>query len=694
MTRREIVTDASRLRDLLPTWFGLDFAFDVETTGLDYVNDRLLGLALTFDDERSYYLAIAHTEPAEDGTYPVREHLDVGEMVQIISPLFLQRQQTMIAHNAKFDLHFLTRHGIEMFGRLADTVLAAQLIDENRELGLKKLANLVDMDLTPYSELVSYPGFKKYEILGVPFEIAADYAMLDTEATLALWKRFRLELVEEGVDEVYRNVWMPLLVVLQQMEAKGIRLDLDKVREVRAEYEKLATESEWAVWEDGMKMLLKRYKGVAPGEFPKGYLRMASQEELDEVFTDENGDQFVEVRGLRLPVIVPTPRSKPRIPHFNIGSNDQLADLLYNHYEIEPPTDFKLKRKQNGDFGVDKSTLKVIEMGYDGDPPEILSHILTWRKASKFIGTYLNRFVEEAGGDPENVIRTTFNQDVTDTGRLSSSNPNLQNIPSRGPEGAKARSMFIARPGHKLIVADYSMMELRIAAHYSQDDVMLKAFAEGMDLHTLMAAKNTGKEYEEMKALVDAGDPWAKQQRSIGKTQNFGLLYGMAAPKFRTHLRVETGLLLPLEDVEGLVRAFDELYAGVTDWKYRVMRYAHRVGYTQNLYGRKRRLPDLYSSNRWERMRAERQGINFCVQGTCADIMSEALDAMAPALASVHAYPLLQVHDEAVAEAPEEFAHAASVIMQECMTALINPRLRCALNVEAHVGNTWYDAKG
>ena len=693
MTQREVVTDGQRLRDLFPTWMGRDFAFDVETTGLDYVNDRLLGLALTFDDGRSYYLAIAHTEPAEDGTYPVREHLNVDDMVHTISPLFLQRQQTMVAHNFKFDLHFLSRHGIEVFGRAADTVLAAQLIDENRELGLKKLAHLVDMDLTPYSELVAYPGFKKHEILGVPFETAASYAMLDTEATLALWHRFRVELVEQGVAEVFRNVWMPLLMVLQQMEAKGIRLDLDKVREVRSEYEKIATAAEWAVWEDGMKMLLARYKGVAHEEFPKGYLRMATEADLDEVITNENGEQFVELRGLRVPIITPTPRSKPRVPHFNIGSNDQLGDLLYNWYGIEPPTDFKLKRKQNGDFGVDKSTLKVIELGYDGNAPEILQQILQWRKASKFIGTYLDRFIEDGERDPEQVIRTSFNQHITDTGRLSSSDPNLQNIPSRGPEGAKARSMFVARPGYKLIVADYSMMELRIAAHYSKDAVMLKAFAEGMDLHTLMAAKNNNMPYEAMKEKVDAGDAWAKQQRAIGKTQNFGLLYGMGPPKFRTYLRVEIGLLLPLHEVEGLVSAFDDLYAGVTEWKSDVMRWAKRLGYTENLYGRKRRLLDIRSSNRWERMRAERQGVNYVVQGTCADIMAEGLIAIQPALAPLDAHLLLQVHDEAVAEAPEENAESARIIMQELMTARINPRLRCPLVVEAHVGDNWYAAK-
>lgn len=1024
---RHIVRDAGELRRLLPDWFGQSFSFDAETSGLDYVNDRLLGLALTFEDGQSVYIVLAHTVPTqgivtkqrtekklvgyttveyltpkkqipktkqvpiyedlvveyeeEEEVYPLREFVSQADLARAIGPLFLQRDVVMVAHNAKFDLHFLDRIGVRVAGKLADTMLAAQLINENREVGLKSLAtSLLGWDMTEFTDLKRYPGFAKHEFLGVPLEIGADYAMRDTEATWALWQRFAVELVEEGVEHAFRNIWMPMTVVLQQMEAKGISVDLEKVRAVRAQYQQEKDEAEWAIWEEGMKMVLARYpdRRSREGMLPS-YARMASATEIENAY-EEQGLAWTKLDGTEVysPLFRPTERSAPRVLTFNPGSNDHLGDLIYDWHKLEPPRNVKLAQTSGG-RPVDKNTLKVLKLSLGEKCPPVVDNILKRREAEKFIGTYLDRLLNDADPTDHDCIRTTFNQHVTDTGRLSSTAPNLQNIPSRGERGKQARDMFVARPGMKLIVADYclhpdtlvettegkkriadvrpgdhvfslrgrrivtnevvrsaqvgwlpsyrvtfdngesviasadhrwpvrvkqgrswvqeerrtdemvvgqrmipmrrrvdkrngyehlyaysafeyskthvlvaeahlgprpdghdvrhkdgnklnnhpsnleyrsqeahrnehttrlweertqeerdhiltklqegrrerrdqrgernpnwgkrhgedetcavcgttfyrppsragrfcskpcydaarknglnhkvtaiefvgfqpmhaievspdhnyvlgcgvvtcnSMMELRMAAHYAAkldpNHAMIRAFNEGMDLHLLTASRQFSVPYEELERLIAAGDTDAKLKRSIGKTSNFGLLYGMGARKFQLYLWVEVGVYLPLDEVQRLIDGFNSTYEAVTEWKGLVVDFIHRRGYVETIAGRKRRLPSIWSRDRYEVMRAERQGINAVIQGSCADIINEAIPAIQTSLAPLGGYMLLQVHDEIVAEAPTEHAEAAKVIVEQYMTTLVNHKLRCPLVADAGIGSSWADAK-
>jgi DNA polymerase-1 len=686
---QQVITDAADLPAIVFPRLGKDFAFDVETTGLNPRKDKLCGLALTFSDESCFYIVIQHTRSREDDNVVVLEqHISTAQFIQYLQPLFAQEEVTMVAHNAKFDLHFLSAIGLKVRGRLADTMLAAQLINENREVGLKDLASSVGVQQQHYQSMVDYPGYGKNEFLGVNLANASNYAMKDTLATWRLWQKFRVQLVEEGVDHVFRDVWMPLLITLQQMEAKGISLDLDKVTEAREHYLKVAAEHEHKVSMEGLRMIQQRY----PEEVPAKYLTPVEQVYPD---VDVENESFIQLSDdIRLPIIRKTNKAyRPRTLHFKAGSNDHLGELIYDHYGLTLPSHLRIKQTQNGKT-VSKDALDVLVHELGDDAPPVLKSIVKWRKAEKFIGTYLDRFLEDADRNDNNTIRTSFNQHVTDTGRLSSSGPNLQNIPSRGEEGRQARDMFIARPGHKLVVADYSMMELRMLAHYSQDSNLLSAFIEGKDLHILTGAQQAGMDYDELKIKIDDGDPQAKQLRSIGKTSNFGLTYGMGAKKYQLLLLTQNGVEVTEKEAQRLIDAYNNTFTGATLWKKKVVQYAQKLGYVQTMLGRKRRLPGLYGNDRYEVMRAERMGINAIIQGSCSDVISQAMPAIQKALSAINGYILLQVHDELVCEVPEQYAETGKMIVGELMVALANPKLRCPLIADAHVGNTWGEAKG
>jgi len=412
------------------------------------------------------------------------------------------------------------------------------------------------------------------------------------------------------------------------------------------------------------------------------------------------------VRGVMIPMFKPTPRSGWRVLTFNTGSNDHLGALLYDWLGLEKPIGVKIA-DTNGGRPVDKNTLSIMKLSLGPECPPIVNTILERRQAEKFVGTYLNNFLILGGKNAEGAIQTSFNQTIAATGRLTSSNPvNLQNIPSRGPKGAQARSMFIARPEHLLVVADYSMMELRMAAHFAAkrfpDHAMLTAFRDGQDLHTLTASDQFRIPYEELGLLIAGGNIDAKLKRSIGKTSNFGLLYGMGAKKFQTYLWVECGIHLTLKEVQNLIDTFNQTYDAVTEWKHCsegcrgqncVFHYVHKHGYVRTISGRKRRVPEIWSNERYEVMRAERQAVNAIIQGSCADIINEAIPIIQAALRPIGGYVLLQVHDELVIEVIAEYAELAARLVEQILVGLVNHKLRCPLVVEAHIGSSWKEAK-
>jgi DNA polymerase I-like protein with 3'-5' exonuclease and polymerase domains len=702
---RQTITNLLQLQKELPSWMGQDFAVDLETTGLDYTQDRIVGIAFTFAEIGSFYVVLEHTIPVSQRIGIAPEQTDYlpkvfcprAEVIRLLQPLFAQEDVTILAHNAKFELHFLTKAGLEISSQIVDTMLAAQILDENRSVGLKQLADSVGMKLTEYAELVHYPGFGKKEILGVPLDLCADYAMDDTETTWRLWEQLQPQLEAEDVVDPYYTIWMPLLPVLQEMEARGIAMDIERVKQARDHYVEVARDAEIAIWREGMQMVLSRFTTFE--EVPKQYL--IPLKEISESYEEwtPNAPGII-VRGVSLPVWRKLNQdgseSKAFLPKtlwFNPGSGPQLRDLLVNYLGLTLEGEIAPNFTKGGEVSIDKDTLKILRYEMASEAPPVLDALLTYRKASKLLSTYLKVYLEKTDARDHFCLRTSFNQAATDTGRLSSSKPNLQNQPARGEEGRLVRSLFVARPGHSLVVADYSMMELRVAANLSRDPAMINAFQNDLDLHGWTAAGQQGVDYADFMERYEAGDPDAKRHRYIGKTSNFGLLYGMGAVKFQRLLLVDAGVKVSLQESEQLIEDFRTTYPVLRQWKMGVMRYIGRTGYITTLSGRKRRLPEAFSDVEWMKNRAMRMGVNAYVQGSCADIINKAIPAIQDYFRYLGGSLLLQVHDELVGEVPTDAAPTAARIMSKLMVEEANAEFQVPLVAEAGIGPNWGAAK-
>lgn len=701
-TTREIITERGIATKVINQELGQNFAFDVETSGLSYLNDRLLGVALTFENGHSYYVVAEHTVP-EQNTIVEKKFMSTAELRTILQPLFDQ-DVLMVGHNAKFDLHFLDRMNVELRGRLADTLLAAKLLDENRDNDLKNLAaTILGAGYQKYQELAVYKGYKKSEILSVPLPEAAKYAMNDTEATFKLYWKFARQLTDEwhrdkNLVDVFNNLWMPLLFVLQKMEAKGIALDMDKVHELLESYSAERERLRKLVVQEGLSVLVDHYKDNLHN-LPAINMRMATEEEISSSYRNLDDQLVTVVDDVEVPIIThdmmgKTERWHPRVLQFKTNSVPQLQDFVYVYTDIDVNTYIPLKKAKNGQYSVDKDNLETLVFYLGNDCPPFIKRVLEWRKVDKVITTYLNRFVKDADPTDHNALHTSFNQDVARTGRLSSSGPNLQNISARGDIGAEIRQCFIARPNHKLLVGDLSQAELRMLAHYSEDPLLVDAFLTGKDLHALTAAGNMNIGYDQFMEEYEAGNPEYIKQRRVGKTQNFGLLYGMGRYKFQRYLLTELGIEVTIDEAQVLIDKFAETYSGSTAWQWKVKRAVRRTGYVATISGRKRRLPDALSHNEYLRGRAERQAVNCIIQGSVGDIMAEGMIEVQAALAPYDGYLLLQVHDENVAEVPMRWAEEAKPVMEQAMVRKCNAYLRVPQYSEVGIGDNWYSAKG
>ena len=703
--QRMTLTDASTAWDALSKELGKNFAFDVETSGLSYLNDRLLGIALTFENGGSYYLVLEHTipHPQHKDIFEC-EFMTTDEAADIVRPLFEQTEPIMVGHNVKFDMHFLSRIGIIPKGRLADTLLAAKLLDENRDNDLKSLsATILGKSYQKYQELSVYKGYGKSEILGVPLPDAALYAMNDTEATLKLYWKFSQDLANEWhkdkcLANVFVDLWMPLLFVLQEMEAKGIAMDMNKVTELLDRYTEERERLRKLVVKEGLEVLVNHYKDDL-SNIPTLNMRMATHEELDNAYFNLDDQYVTEIEGIEVPIITyemigKSKTWRPRVLQFKTNSIPQLQDFVFKYTKVRVDTYTPLKRAKNGQYAVDKDNLETLVFYLGTECPPFIKRVLEWRKVDKVISTYLNRFVKDCDRSNHNALHTSFNQDVARTGRLSSSGPNLQNISARGDIGTEIRQCFVSRPNMSLLVGDLSQAELRMLAHYSEDFLLTDAFRTGKDLHALTAAGNMGISYDEFIDEFNNGNPEYAKQRRVGKTQNFGLLYGMAYKKFQRYLLTELKMEVTFDEAKELIQKFNETYEGATKWKHNVMYAVRHTGYVATIAGRKRRLPDAFSRDEYIRGRAERQAVNCVIQGSVGDIMAEGMIEVQEALEPFDGYLLLQVHDEDVAEVPSELAVPARDAMQAAMVRRCNEYLTVPQFSEVHIGKNWYEAKG
>ena len=588
------------------------FAFDTETTSLDYVEARVVGVALAVAPGEGAYVPFAHRYPGAP------DQLDEDRVLGSLRPLLEDPDRPKIGHNLKYDMSVLANHGIAMTGVAHDTMLASYVFNST--------ASRHDMDTlatrylgirTRKYEEVAGKGAKQITFDHVPLDDAGPYAAEDADVTLRLHAFFTPRLAERsGLERVYAEIEMPLVPVLSAMERRGVRVDAERLR---------GLSEELAVRMDA----LEREAHEAAG----GPFNLQSPKQIQAILFDPDG--------LGLPVRTKTPTGQP-------STADAVLQDLAREFAL---------------------------------PRIILDH----RALSKLRSTYavaLRESVNRTTGR----VHTSYHQAVASTGRLSSSAPNLQNIPVRTAEGRRIRQAFVPPPGFLLLSADYSQIELRIMAHLSGDEGLLGAFAAGRDIHRATAAEVGGV----AEAAVDG------EMRRRAKAVNFGLIYGMSAFGLARQLGIERG------EAQGYIERYFERYPGVRAYMEETRERARDQGYVETVFGRRLYLPDIRSRNAARRQYAERTAINAPMQGTAADVIKRAM-------VSLHEWTagredevrmIMQVHDELVFEVAEQAVAEASTAIEEHMARAADEladrmgvgHLRVPLEVEAGSGMNWDEA--
>ncbi|MFK8029974.1 MAG: DNA polymerase I [Gammaproteobacteria bacterium] len=576
------------------------FAFDTETTSLNYMEAEIVGVSFCVEPGHAAYVPVAHSY------IDAPEQLDRDYVLGELKPLLEDAHVAKIGHHLKYDAHVLRNYSIELRGIDFDTMLESYVFNST--------ATRHDMDSvakrylgveTIHYEDVAGKGAKQITFDQVSLETAGPYAAEDADITLRLHEEIwpKLEAMDDLL-KVYEDIERPLVPILLDMEHNGVLLDIDMLNELSVEFASI------------MQKLETEAFNAAGQEFNLG-----SPKQLQEILFEKQG----------LPVIRKTPKGQP----------STAEDVL-------------------------------VELALDYPLPQL---ILDYRSLSKLKSTYTDKLPVQANTNSSRV-HTSYHQAVAATGRLSSSDPNLQNIPIRSPQGRRIRQAFIAPKGYTLLAADYSQIELRIMAHLSGDEGLTSAFAEDRDVHSATAAEVFGTPLDAV--TVD--------QRRSAKAINFGLIYGMSAFGLAKQLNITR------HAAQEYVNVYFERYPGVQNYMDRTRDQAKENGYVETVFGRRLYLPDINARNGQRRQYAERSAINAPMQGTAADIIKLAMLSVHDWLKSsdVNARLLMQVHDELVLEvATDQIENVKNEVIQlMCGAASLNVPLK----VDAGTGANWDEA--
>lgn len=576
-------------------------AFDTETTSLDPMRAELVGLALATAPGEACYIPVGHRAPGQ-------AQLSWAKVRAVLGPLLTDPHRPKLAHHGKYDLHVLARHGLPVHGLEHDSMLESYVLNSTlTQHNLDALAAHYLGHRTIKYEEVTGKGARQIGFADVDLATACAYAAEDADVTLRLHRRLWPELdAEPALRRVYREIEIPLIPVLQRMEAQGVLLDVDELRR----------QSQWL--------------GQEAQRCTEHAHRLAGRP-------------------------------------FSLDSTKQLAQVLYT--ELNLPIG---KRTPGGAPSTDEEALEALTAQH-----ELPRVVLEYRALAKLKSTYTDKLpalVHPHTGR----LHTSYHQAVAATGRLSSSDPNLQNIPIRSEAGKRIRRAFVAPPGYVILAADYSQIELRIMAHLSQDPGLLGAFARGEDVHRATAAEIFGVPTD----LVTA------DQRRTAKVINFGLIYGMSA------FGLARNLGIPREEAKRYVDSYFARYPGVQAYMERTRAEAHARGYVETVFGRRLYLNEIGSRQAAARAGAERAAINAPMQGTAADIIKRAMLAIDAWLVPQHdrARMLLQVHDELVFEVRADALDAIADGVRERMAAAAE--LSVPLVVDLGHGANWGEAHG
>ncbi|MBT8428191.1 MAG: DNA polymerase I, partial [Erythrobacter sp.] len=578
------------------------FAFDTETTSLDYMQAELVGVSFAVEPGEAAYVPLAHRYPGAPDQLPRERVLD------LLRPLLEDDRRAKLGQNLKYDMSVLARHDVALRGIAFDTMLESYVLNATATRhDMDSLAEKYLGHKTIHFEDIAGKGAKQLTFDQIPLEQAGPYAAEDAEVTLRLHRALYSRLEDEpGLQRVFREIEIPLVPVLSRIERNGVRVDTG-----------LLAKQSMRLGERMHKLEQQAYE-IAGRRF-----NMGSPKQIGQIFFEELG----------LPVVAKTPKGAPST------AESVLQELAEQGHEL---------------------------------PSVILEH----RGLAKLKSTYVDKLPEMVDPDTGRV-HTSYHQAVAATGRLSSSDPNLQNIPVRSEDGRRIRQAFVPEPGWKMLAADYSQIELRIMAHLSQDEALLRAFAEGLDIHRATAAE-----------VFADGDLEAvsSEQRRSAKAINFGLIYGMSAFGLARQLGIERG------EAQDYVDRYFERYPGVRDFMDRTRAEAHDKGYVETLFGRRLYLPEINVRNQQRRAAAERTAINAPMQGTAADIIKRAMIAVDGWIEKERppARMLMQVHDELVLEAEREAVEKIAGAVRRSMQDAAE--LAVALIVDVGIGDNWEEA--
>ena len=591
----KLVDNEADLRKLYDFFRTNDFlVLDTETTSTTAIDAELVGLSFSVKEHEAFYVPIPS------------DKVEAQKIVDIFKPLYEDEHILKIGQNLKYDLEVLRNYGVELRGKMWDTMIAHYLIQPELHHNMDYMAEVyLHYQTIHIDELIGPKGKSQRSMRDLSPTEVYEYACEDADITLQLKNKLEPELKRLECEDLFYNIEMPLMPVLAEMEMNGVCLDTESLAETSKQF-------------------------------------TARMNEIEQRIYELAGEQF------------------------NIASPKQVGEILFDKLKIVE----KAKKTKTGQYVTSEEVLQQLKNKH-----EIVADILEHRGLKKLIGTYIDalpKLINPRTGH----IHTSFNQTITATGRLSSSDPNLQNIPIRGEDGKEIRKAFIPEPGCLFFSADYSQIELRVMAHLSQDPQMIEVFREGKDLHAATAANIYKKPIDEV----------TRDERTKSKRANFGIIYGI------TVFGLAERLDIPRDEAKMLIEGYFATFPQVHDYMEKSKEIARQKGYVTTLFGRRRYLPDINSHNATVRGFAERNAINAPIQGTAADIIKVAMIRIHERFKKegIKSKMILQVHDELnFSVYPEEKEKVERIVLEEMQGAFA---LAVPLVADSGFGQNWLEA--
>lgn len=591
----QLIDTEEKRKEIIDLFFTNDFlSLDTETTGTDPISAKLVGLSFSIRENQAFYVPIPQNDE------------EAQKIVNEFKPIYENEKILKIGQNIKYDLLVLQNYGVELKGKIFDTMIAHYLLQPELHHGMDYLAEVyLNYQTIHIEELIGSKGKNQKNMADLPPTAVYEYACEDADVTLKLKNVLEPLLKENDCDRLFWEIEMPLMPVLAYMERNGVCIDREGLKETSRLY----------------------------------------TEEMNRI-----EKEIHELAGT----------------DFNIASPKQVGEVLFDRLKIVD----KPKKTKTGQYVTSEEVLESLRAKHP-----VVEKILEHRGLKKLLGTYIDalpKLVNPVTGH----IHTSFNQTITTTGRLSSSNPNLQNIPVRNEYGKEIRKAFIPEEGCLFFSADYSQIELRIMAHLSGDEHMIEAFRNGQDIHAATAAKIFKKELDEV----------TKEERSKAKTANFGIIYGITAFGLAERMGVSR------TEAKELIEGYFQTYPKVKEYMNRSIEMAREKGYTETVYHRKCHLRDINSHNAVVRGYAERNAINSPIQGSAADIIKIAMIRIYRRFREeqLRSKMILQVHDELnFSVYPEEKEKVQQIVIEEMESAY---SMLVPLEADYGWGKNWLEA--